>query len=86
MNHSRKELQMELTTAVNISITSPYYKFMFKDQNPQLLRLELLGTVTTKDAPRKGPFTSWCIQSSSICCWGGEKTCGFRLAAIPVVI
>lgn len=86
MNHSRKELQMELTTAVNISITSPYYKFMFKDQNPQLLRLELLGTVTTKDAPRKGPFTSQCIQSSSICCWGGEKTCGFRLAAIPVVI
>lgn len=65
INQGRKEIKVEITT-VNVIITLPYYKFMFRDQNPQFLRLGLLGTVTTKDAPRKEHFTSQCIQSASI--------------------
>lgn len=65
MNQGRKEIKVEITT-VNVIITLPYYKFMFRDQNPHFLGLGLLGTVTTKNAPRKEHFTSQCIQSASI--------------------
>lgn len=65
INQGRKEIKVEITT-VNVIITLPYYKFMFRDQNPQFLRLGLLETLTTKDAPRKEHFTSQCIQSASI--------------------
>lgn len=60
MIQGRKELQVEITT-VKAIITLPYYKFMFKDQNPQCLRLGLIGMVTTKDAPRKEHFTILCL-------------------------
>lgn len=41
INQGRKEIKVEITTTVNVIITLPYYKFMFKDQNPQFLRLGL---------------------------------------------
>lgn len=44
---------------------------MFKDQNPQFLRLGLLGTATTKMLAGKN--TPQCIQSASSYCKGGEK-------------
>lgn len=40
INQGRKEIKVEITT-VNVIITLPYYKFMFRDQNPQFLRLGL---------------------------------------------
>lgn len=40
INQGRKEIKVEITT-VNVIITLPYYKFMFKNQNPQFLRLGL---------------------------------------------